>query len=148
VLDAIYAAFAEGWTDPAGTDVSRRNLTEETLFLARLVMELLPAEAEALGLLALMLQAEARRFARRTSTGEYVPLAKQDLRLWDSEMIREAGGVVAAGEQDGLDWTISIGGRAPVRSRLSLPNGALQLEGNCAALRRAAGNFGIASGCN
>src|SRR6266404_362450 len=90
VLDAIYAAFAEGWTDPAGTDVSRRNLTEETLFLARLVMELLPAEAEALGLLALMLQAEARRFARRTSTGEYVPLAKQDLRLWDSEMIREA----------------------------------------------------------
>jgi predicted RNA polymerase sigma factor len=90
VLDAIYAAFAEGWTDPAGTDVSRRNLTEETLFLARLVVELLPAEAEALGLLALMLHAEARRFARRTGTGEYVPLAKQDLQLWDSEMIREA----------------------------------------------------------
>ena len=90
VLDAIYAAFAEGWTDPAGTDVSRRNLTEETLFLARLVAELLPEEAEAFGLLALMLHAEARRFARRTSTGEYVPLAKQDLRLWDSEMIREA----------------------------------------------------------
>src|SRR5205814_640662 len=37
VLDAIYAAFTEGWTDPAGTDVARRDLTEEALFLARRV---------------------------------------------------------------------------------------------------------------
>ena len=65
VLDAIYAAFAEGWTDPGGTDVVRRDLTEEALFLARLVAELLPEEPEALGLLALMLHAEARRRARR-----------------------------------------------------------------------------------
>ncbi|HLK04778.1 MAG TPA: DUF6596 domain-containing protein [Candidatus Acidoferrum sp.] len=90
VLDAIYAAFAEGWSDPSATDISRRDLTEETMFLARLVVELLPNEAEALGLLALMLHAEARRFARRTSTGEYVPLAKQDTRIWDAEMIHEA----------------------------------------------------------
>src|SRR5882724_9560553 len=48
VLDAIYAAFAEGWTDPGGTDVVRRDLTQETLFLARLVAELLPEEPEAL----------------------------------------------------------------------------------------------------
>jgi RNA polymerase sigma-70 factor (ECF subfamily) len=90
VLEAIYAAFAEGWSDPSATDISRRDLTEETLFLARLVTELLPNQAEALGLLALMLHAEARRFARRTSTGEYVPLSKQEMRLWDAEMIREA----------------------------------------------------------
>src|SRR5258708_13932501 len=50
VLDAIYAAFPEGWTDAAGTDVARRDLTEEALFLARLVAELLPKEPEALGL--------------------------------------------------------------------------------------------------
>src|SRR3984957_1006725 len=66
VLDAVYAAFAEGWTDPGGTDAARRDLTEEVMFLARLVTELLPEEPEALGLLALMLHAQARRRARRS----------------------------------------------------------------------------------
>ncbi len=89
-LDAIYAAFAEGWTDPGGTDVARRDLTEEVMFLARLVTELLPQEPEALGLLALMLHAEARRRARRTAEGEYVPLAEQNPAAWDSDMIAEA----------------------------------------------------------
>ncbi|MHB8530454.1 MAG: RNA polymerase sigma factor [Caulobacteraceae bacterium] len=90
VLDAVYAAFAEGWTDPGGTDIARRDLTEEALFLARLVAELLPAEAEALGLLALMLHAQARRGARRTPAGEYVPLGEQDRDLWDGPMIANA----------------------------------------------------------
>jgi predicted RNA polymerase sigma factor len=87
VLDAIYAAFAEGWADPGGTDVARRDLPEEALFLGRLVAELLPEEPEALGLLALMLHAEARRRARRNAEGDYVPLAEQDPALWDSQMI-------------------------------------------------------------
>jgi len=90
VLDAIYAAFTEGWTDPGGTDVVRRDLTEEAMFLARLEAELLPEEPEALGLLALMLHAEARRRARRNEDGEYVPLANQDPALWDWQMIAEA----------------------------------------------------------
>jgi predicted RNA polymerase sigma factor len=90
VLDAVYAAFAEGWSDPGGTDVARRDLTGEAMFLSRLVTELLPREAEALGLLALMLHAEARRRARRRADGEYVPLAEQDPALWDSQMIIEA----------------------------------------------------------
>jgi RNA polymerase sigma-70 factor (ECF subfamily) len=90
VLDAIYAAFAEGWTDPGGTDAARRDLTEEALFLARLVAELLPEEPEALGLLSLLLHAEARRRARRNGDGEYVPLADQDQALWDWPMIEEA----------------------------------------------------------
>jgi RNA polymerase sigma-70 factor (ECF subfamily) len=90
VLDAIYAAFSEGWSDPGGTDAARRDLTEEALFLARLVTELLPREPEALGLLALMLHAEARRQSRRQAQGEYVPLAEQDPALWDSKMIAEA----------------------------------------------------------
>jgi predicted RNA polymerase sigma factor len=90
VLGAIYAAFTEGWTDPGGTDVARRDLTEEVFFLARLVTELLPGEPEALGLLALMLHAEARRRARRNTEGEYVPLAEQDPALWDWPMIEEA----------------------------------------------------------
>jgi predicted RNA polymerase sigma factor len=90
VLDAVYAAFAEGWSDPGGTDVARRDLTAEAMFLARLVTELIPAEPEALGLLALMLHAEARRRGRRRADGEYVPLAEQDPALWDSQMITEA----------------------------------------------------------
>jgi predicted RNA polymerase sigma factor len=90
VLDAIYAAFAEGWSDPGGTDTARRDLTEESLFLARLLTELLPNEPETMGLLALMLYAEARRHARRNEYGEFVPLAKQNSRLWDGQMIAEA----------------------------------------------------------
>jgi RNA polymerase sigma-70 factor (ECF subfamily) len=90
VLDAIYAAFTEGWTDPAGADVIRRDLTEEAMFLARLASELLPQEPEALGLLALMLHAEARRRARRQQYGEYVPLAGQDPASWDAPMMAEA----------------------------------------------------------
>jgi predicted RNA polymerase sigma factor len=90
VLDAIYAAFAEGWIDAAGTDIVRRDLTEEVMFLARLVTELLPTQPEALGLLALMLHAEARRHARRSSNGDYVPLAEQNPALWNSQMIDEA----------------------------------------------------------
>jgi predicted RNA polymerase sigma factor len=90
VLDAIYAAFAEGWTDPGGTDVARRDLAEEAMFLGRLVTELLPNDAEALGLLALMLHAEARRPARRNAGGDYVPFTEQDPTLWNEEMIVEA----------------------------------------------------------
>jgi predicted RNA polymerase sigma factor len=90
VLDAIYAAFSEGWTDPQGTDSARRGLTGEALYLARLVVDLLPDEAEALGLLALMLHAEARRKARRSGDGAFVPLAEQDQALWDWRMIAEA----------------------------------------------------------
>jgi RNA polymerase sigma-70 factor (ECF subfamily) len=90
VLDAIYAAFAEGWSEPGGADVARRDLAQEAMFLGRLVVELLPKEPEALGLLALMLHAEARHRGRRTAQGEYVPLAEQDPALWDSGMIDEA----------------------------------------------------------
>ncbi|HET6472760.1 MAG TPA: DUF6596 domain-containing protein, partial [Pseudomonadales bacterium] len=81
---------AEGWTDPGGTDVARRDLTDEALYLARLLVELLPHEAEALGLLALMLHAHARRAARRSDGGEYVALADQDPARWDAAMIGEA----------------------------------------------------------
>jgi predicted RNA polymerase sigma factor len=90
VLDAIYAAFSEGWTDPGGTDAVRRGLNEEAFFLSRLLAELTPEAPEALGLLSLMLHAEARRHARRNGEGEYVPLAEQDMSLWDWRMIFEA----------------------------------------------------------
>ena len=90
VLEAIYAAFAEGWTDPAGTEFRRRNLAEEGIWLGRLVASLMPNEPEALGLLALMLHAEARRGARRNAQGDYVPLAEQDPAAWNTPLIEEA----------------------------------------------------------
>jgi predicted RNA polymerase sigma factor len=90
VLDAIYAAFAEGWIDASGTDVARRELAEEAIYLGRLVTELLPVEPEAQGLLALMLYAESRRRARRDEEGEYVPMAQQQIEQWNAAMIREA----------------------------------------------------------
>jgi RNA polymerase sigma factor (sigma-70 family) len=90
VLDSIYAGFAEGWADATGTDPARRELAGEAIFLGRLLAQLLPDEPEAWGLLALMLYAEARRPARRTAEGEFVPLRSQDKTLWDWGMIEEA----------------------------------------------------------
>ena len=94
VLDAIYATFSEGWSDPAGSEARRRNLAEEGIWLGRLVVSLLPEEAEALGLLALMLYAQARRSARRDAQGEYVPLADQDPAAWEPALIEEAEGLL------------------------------------------------------
>jgi RNA polymerase sigma-70 factor (ECF subfamily) len=90
VLEAIYAVFAEGWIDPSGTEARRRNLATEAIWLGRLVASMLPRESEALGLLALMLHAEARRRARRDAGGGYVPLAAQDPADWDPVLIEEA----------------------------------------------------------
>jgi predicted RNA polymerase sigma factor len=102
VLEAIYAAFSEGWSDAAGTDSSRRDLTGEAFFLARLVTELLPTEPEGLGLLALMLHAEARRRARRSDDGDYVPLADQDVARWDLQMIDEAEALLLRAQAFGV----------------------------------------------
>jgi RNA polymerase sigma-70 factor (ECF subfamily) len=96
VLDAIYAAFAEGWVEPTGSDIARRDLAEEALFLGRLAVSLLPGEPEALGLLALMLHAEARRDARRNADGDFVPLSEQDTARWNVAMIAEAEALLGA----------------------------------------------------
>jgi RNA polymerase sigma-70 factor (ECF subfamily) len=90
VLEAIYAAYAEGWTDPTGADPARRSLTDEALWLGRLACALMPEAPEALGLLSLMLHGHARRAARRDAAGAYVPLADQDPAHWDAAMIDEA----------------------------------------------------------
>jgi RNA polymerase sigma-70 factor (ECF subfamily) len=95
VLDAVYAAYAEGWSDPQGGDATRRNLADEALWLGRLVAALLPDEGEALGLQSLMLHAHARRHARRDAAGDYVPLAAQDPARWDLAMIDEADALLA-----------------------------------------------------
>lgn len=89
VLEAIYAAYGSAWEEP-GADPRSRGLGDEAIWLARLLVERLAAEPEARGLLALMLHCEARRGARRTRDGRYVPLSEQDTRLWSRPLIEEA----------------------------------------------------------
>jgi predicted RNA polymerase sigma factor len=90
VLEAIYAAFGIGWDDMAGVDQRGRDLAEEAIWLARVLLQLMPTEAEVRGLLALMLHCEARRTARRGQDGRYIPLSQQDPKLWSSSLIEEA----------------------------------------------------------
>jgi RNA polymerase sigma-70 factor (ECF subfamily) len=90
VLEAIYAAYGSGWDDVVGGDPRRKGLAAEAISLGRLLVQLMPAEPEAKGLLALMLHCEARRNARRTQDGGYVPLLEQDVTRWSRETMDEA----------------------------------------------------------
>ena len=99
VLEAIYAAYGTGWDDVAGADEGTRGLTEEAIWLARVLVQLLPQEPEALGLLALMLYCESRREARRGAAGEYIPLSEQDPRRWQHALILEAEAMLHAAAQ-------------------------------------------------
>jgi predicted RNA polymerase sigma factor len=101
VLEAIYAAYGSGWDDVAGADPRRKGLAVEALDLGRLLLDLMPREPEVQGLLALMLHCEARREARRTASGGYVPLSDQDISLWSKPMIAEAEQILSAAAQVG-----------------------------------------------
>jgi RNA polymerase sigma-70 factor (ECF subfamily) len=90
VLEAIYAAYAFGWDDVAGADSKRRGLADEALWLARTLVELLPEDPEALGLLALLCYCEARRSERRAPDGSYVPMSQQNCQRWDRALLSEA----------------------------------------------------------
>jgi predicted RNA polymerase sigma factor len=95
VLEAIYAAFGIGWDGMAGVDQRGRDMAEEAIWLARVLLQLMPSEAEVRGLLALMLHCEARRQARRAPDGRYVPLSEQDAQQWSLPLIQEAEGHLA-----------------------------------------------------
>jgi RNA polymerase sigma-70 factor (ECF subfamily) len=99
VLEAIYAAYGSGWEDATGANAGGRGLADEALWLARVLVQQLPTEPEARGLLALILYCESRRQARRTPDGRYVPLAEQDTQRWSMPMIDEAEGELAAAAQ-------------------------------------------------
>jgi RNA polymerase sigma-70 factor, ECF subfamily len=100
VLEAIYAAFGAGW-DGLDTPNDPKALSGEAIWLARLIVEQLPEEPEPKGLLALLLYCAARRGARRDTDGRFVPLDKQDSRLWDRDMVIEAEGLLTRAAQSG-----------------------------------------------
>jgi RNA polymerase sigma-70 factor (ECF subfamily) len=95
VLEAVYAAFGIGWDDMTGADQRGRGLAEEAIWLARVLLQVMPGEPEVQGLLALMLHCEARRPARRDRQGRYVPLSEQDQKLWSLPFIEEAERLLA-----------------------------------------------------
>jgi RNA polymerase sigma-70 factor (ECF subfamily) len=91
VLDAIYVAYGRGWSEPdsrTATGDVERDLSEEALELGALLTEALPEQPEAHGLMSLMLHCQARRAARRDTSGSYVPLTEQDVSRWDSRLMR------------------------------------------------------------
>jgi RNA polymerase sigma-70 factor (ECF subfamily) len=89
-LESIYGAFGLGPDAIDGAEGRIADLQEEALYLCGIVCALLPSEPEAQGLLALMTFCRARKVARFDASGHFVPLAKQDLKLWDREAIVRA----------------------------------------------------------
>jgi len=89
VLAVIYLIFNEGYTAHSGDRLIRETLCSEAIRLGRLLVELLPDDPEAQGLLALMLLIDARRAARVNAVGELVTLPEQDRQRWDAVLLQE-----------------------------------------------------------
>ena len=94
VLAVLYLIFNEGHVATSGDALVRDDLCGEAIRLARLLVELMPDEGEAQGLLALLLLTEARRPARAAADGSLVRLGDQDRSLWDSRLIEEGHALV------------------------------------------------------
>ncbi len=90
VLAVLYLMFNEGYSASTGADLIRRSLSAEAIRLTRVLVELLPGEAEARGLLALMLLHDARREGRVDANGDMVTLEEQDRSRWNRATIGEA----------------------------------------------------------
>jgi RNA polymerase sigma-70 factor (ECF subfamily) len=99
VLNAIYAAYGNSWENATAADPRIAELGQEAIWLARVLREQIPEDAEVRGLLALILHCEARRPARRSADGRFVPLSEQDANDWLMTMIEEAESELAAAAQ-------------------------------------------------
>ena len=97
----LYLVFDKGYSASSGDDLVRRDLCDESIRLARLLVSQLPAEPEARGLLALMLLHHARSAARTTAAGEMVLLEHQDRGRWDAAMIRSGAAELRRAERAG-----------------------------------------------
>ncbi|MEM8539738.1 MAG: DUF6596 domain-containing protein, partial [Pseudomonadota bacterium] len=95
VLEAVYGAFAVDWSAAPTKDITE-DLSTEAIYLASLVVDLLPDEPEALGLAALLAFSNARRNARTNADGQFVPLENQDSEKWDRLLIKRGENLLAS----------------------------------------------------
>jgi RNA polymerase sigma factor (sigma-70 family) len=103
VLEVIYLIFNEGYAATAGDDLIRPALAHEALRLGRILVALMPGEAEGFGLLALM-EIQASRFGARTgANGAFVPLDQQDRARWDWLLVSRGLEALARAEALGGD---------------------------------------------
>jgi len=96
VLGVVYLVFNEGYASTEGDGLVRTDLCREAIRLGRLLLELLPEEPEAEGLLALMLRHDARRSTRIDATGALIPLEEQDRSHWQRDEIAEGLAILEA----------------------------------------------------
>jgi RNA polymerase sigma-70 factor, ECF subfamily len=101
VLRVIYLVFNEGYSASAGHSLTRHDLSQEAIRLARLVHGLLP-QPEVAGLLALMLLHESRRSARSDAQGDLIALDEQDRSLWDADLISEGSALAVQALRAGV----------------------------------------------
>jgi len=150
VLMVVYLVFNEGYAASFGDRLVRHDLCEQAIRLGRMLVELLPAHAEAKGLLALMLLHDSRRASRLDGAGEIVLLEEQDRTRWDRAQIDEGAALVEASLQrwrpaagrvctPGRDCGDPRAGSHGRRDRLDANRRALRRPGACAldARRRA-----------
>ena len=90
VAEAIYAIYGKSWDALGSPAATSSDLDQEAIFLAELLVQLLPDQPEAKGLLAYILFCESRKVARQTEVGEYVPLDEQNPKLWNNGSIARA----------------------------------------------------------
>ena len=160
VLRVLYLIFNEGYAASEGDALVRGELCAEAIRLGRLLVALMPDEAEAWGLLALMLLHDARRAARVDADGRYVALDDQDRTLWDAARIEDGlvalnralrlrrpgeyqlqAAISAAHLEDPVDWDQS---RRAVRRAAVLTGGGGQPRGRRRLRPRPAGGPGPA----
>jgi RNA polymerase sigma-70 factor (ECF subfamily) len=112
VMAVIYLVFNEGYAASSGDRLMRTDLCAEAIRLGRVLVELMPAQPEPRGLLALMLLHDARRAARIDAHGEIVLLEDQDRARWDRAQIDEglalAGSSMCAARADAYSLQAAI----------------------------------------
>jgi RNA polymerase sigma-70 factor (ECF subfamily) len=112
VLAVVYLVFNEGYAATMGDDLLRADLCAEAIRLGRIVCEVMPGEAETLGLLALMLFHDARKLSRVDAQGDLVPLEEQDRSRWDRARAEEASAL--------LDEAIGLGRPGPYQVQAAI----------------------------
>ena len=136
-LEAIYAAFSHGWAEAFSDDPRGRNLAGEAIWLGRVVVSLAPNEPEAMGLMALMLYAHARREARRDAQGALRAAERAGHRVLGSGRYRGSGGTSAVRGRSRRAGAVPARGRGPIGSRRPSVDRSDRLGGDRRPLRRA-----------